>query len=79
MAVLTVRNLPDEVHRALKECAAGNGRSMQSELRTILIDSLWDSGHLKFGSYLAARAREFGGVDLNIERDRSPVEPATFD
>jgi plasmid stability protein len=79
MAVLTVRNLPDEVHRALKERALGNGRSMQSEVRTILIDALWDSGHLKFGSYIAARAGELGGVDLNIERDRSPIEPATFE
>ena len=78
MAVLAVRNLPDDMHRGLKERALSNDRSMQSEVRTILIDALWDSGHLKFGSDIAARTREFGGAYLNIERDRSPIEPATF-
>lgn len=36
MAMLTVRNLPDEVHRALRVRAAQNGRSMEAEVRQIL-------------------------------------------
>ncbi len=36
MAILTVRNLPDEVHRALRIQAAHNGRSMEAEARKIL-------------------------------------------
>ena len=36
MAMLTVRNLPDEVHQALRVKAAINGRSMEAEARAIL-------------------------------------------
>lgn len=36
MAMLTVRNLPDEVHQALRVQAAINGRSMEAEARAIL-------------------------------------------
>ncbi len=36
MAMLTVRNLPDEVHRALRVRAAQRGHSMEAEVREIL-------------------------------------------
>jgi plasmid stability protein len=36
MAVLTVRNVPDEVHRALRVRAAKHGRSTEAEVREIL-------------------------------------------
>lgn len=36
MAMLTVRNLPDHVHQALRVKAAINGRSMEAEARAIL-------------------------------------------
>ncbi len=36
MAMLTVLNLPDEIHRALRIQAAHNGRSMEAEVRAIL-------------------------------------------
>ncbi len=32
MATLTIKNLPDELHRRLKERAARNGRSLNSEI-----------------------------------------------
>jgi len=33
MATVTVRNLPDEVHRALRVRAAMHGRSTEAEIR----------------------------------------------
>ncbi len=36
MAMLTVRNLPEEIHRALRVRAARHGQSMEAEVRTIL-------------------------------------------
>lgn len=36
MAMLTVRNLPDKVHRALRVRAARHGRSTEAEVRAIL-------------------------------------------
>ena len=35
MAILTVRNVPDEVHRALRMRAAVHGRSTEAEIREI--------------------------------------------
>jgi plasmid stability protein len=39
MAVLNVRNLPDEVHARLRLRAAKAGRSMEAEARAILTDA----------------------------------------
>lgn len=36
MAVLNIRNLPDEVHARLRVRAAEHGRSMEAEARAIL-------------------------------------------
>jgi plasmid stability protein len=36
MANITIRNLPDEVVRRLKEVATRNGISMEQEVRTLL-------------------------------------------
>jgi plasmid stability protein len=36
MATLTIRNLPDELHAALRVRAARNGRSMEAEVREMI-------------------------------------------
>lgn len=36
MATLTIRNLPEEVHQALRRRAAENARSMEAEARDVL-------------------------------------------
>lgn len=36
MATLNIRNLPEEVHRALRQRAARHNRSMEAEARAIL-------------------------------------------
>ena len=38
MKNMVVRNLPDEVHRAIKERAAAHGRSAEAELRAIITE-----------------------------------------
>jgi plasmid stability protein len=40
MAVLTARNLPDEVHRALRLRAADHGRSTEAEVGVILEEAV---------------------------------------
>jgi plasmid stability protein len=39
MAVLNIRNLPDDVHARLRIRAAKAGRSMEAEARAILIEA----------------------------------------
>ena len=53
MAMMTVRNLPDEVHRALRVRAAMHGRSTEAEVRAILAETVKSEGRIKLGSLLA--------------------------
>ena len=66
MAMLTVRNLPDEVHRALRVRAALRGRSTEAEVRSILTETVLPEGRMGLGSLLTdrrpARRVDRGGV-----------------
>ena len=79
MAAVTIRNLPEETHRALKQRAAKHGRSTEAEIRSILEAAVRPSERMKMGSELAALAEKYGGFDLEIKRDQSPVQPAEFE
>lgn len=85
MATVTVRNLPDEVHRALRVRAAHHGRSTEAEIRDILETAVRPPERVKLGSLLAAIAREAGGLtDAEAERfdhirDKTLAEPMTFE
>lgn len=79
MASVTIRNLPDETHRALRVRAATHGRSTEAEIRAILECAVRPESRVKLGSLLAEIGREVGGVDLEIERDRTPAGPVSFE
>ncbi|MBU9604664.1 FitA-like ribbon-helix-helix domain-containing protein [Burkholderia multivorans] len=79
MPVITVRNLPDEVHRALRVRAALHGRSTEAEVRDILEQAVLSEGRVKLGTLLAEIRREAGGVDLDIQRDKTPTDPMSFE
>jgi antitoxin FitA len=57
MAMLTLRNIPDELHRALRVRAALHGHSMEAEVRGILESAVSPKGRLKLGSLLADMGR----------------------
>ncbi|PRG11302.1 plasmid stability protein [Burkholderia ambifaria] len=79
MPVITVRNLPDEVHRALRIRAAQHGRSTEAEVRAILEEAVRPTGRAKLGSLLAEIGREAGGVDFENPRASSPTAPMSFE
>jgi plasmid stability protein len=62
MANVNVRNLPDEVHRAIRIQAAQHGLSTEAEIRAILERAARPEGRVKLGSFLASIAREAGGL-----------------
>lgn len=80
MKVLNIRNLPDEVHKALRVRAAENGRSMEAEARDIIASTV--RPNKLTGEEMAKRLQEaarqaFGGKmptgmvdDLLAERRR---------
>lgn len=75
MASVTVRNLPEETHRALRARAAAHGRSTEAEIRAILESAVRPEERVKLGSLLAEIGREVGSVDLEIERDKTEGAP----
>ncbi len=70
MASITVRNLPDEVHRALRVRAAQNGRSTEAEVREILESAVKPPERVKIGQALAAFARKHKLDELVIQREK---------
>ena len=84
MATVTVRNLPDEVHRALRVRAATHGRSTEAEIRDILESTVRPSERLRLGTALAELGRRVGLTNdeaehLNQLRDKTPAEPMSFE
>ena len=84
MGILTVRNLPDDVHRALRVRAARHGRSTEAEVREILAAVVKPSSRVRVGEALAAIGRKIGLThdDLAVfdsVRDKKPAKPLRFD
>ena len=88
MAAVTIRNLSEETHRALKIRAAKHNRSTEAEMRAILEAAVRPEGRLHLGTALSATSREMGLTNADIEaleqtieqvRDRRPAEPMTFE
>lgn len=83
MAILTVRNVPDEVHRALRLRAAGNGRSTEAEVREILENAVKSEKRVRMGDALAALGRRVGLSNQDFEaldgRKGVPAEPMRFE
>lgn len=63
MEMLTVRKLPDAVHRALRARAARRGHSMEAEVRGILESAVSPAGGVKLGSLLADMGRQANLTD----------------
>ncbi|CDM60882.1 putative plasmid stability protein y4jJ (plasmid) [Rhizobium favelukesii] len=64
---LTIRNLSDETHRALRVRAAHHGRSTEAEIRDILESAVHPSERVKLGSLLAEIGREAERSNRDVE------------
>lgn len=84
MAILTVRNVPDEVHRALRVRAALHGRSTEAEVREILERAVKPEQRVRIGDALAELSGRLGLTNEDFEvfdqvRDKAPAEPMRFE
>ena len=83
MAVLTVRNVPDEVHRALRVRAALRGRSTEAEVRAILEETVLPEGRVGLGSLLTTVGRRAGLTEKEsagfAQRDPTPGRPVDLE
>jgi antitoxin FitA len=84
MAMLTIRNLPDDVHRALRVRAAMHGHSTEAEVREILANAVKPEMRVYMGDALAALGRKLGLTNEDFEffdqvREKTPAEPLKFE
>jgi antitoxin FitA len=84
MSMLTVRNLPDDVHRALKARAEKHGRSTEAEVREILAQAVKPEARVRLGDALGSLSRQIGLTNEDIDaldrsRDRSAAQPLRFE
>jgi len=77
MPAVTIRNLSEETHRALKRRAKLHGSSTEGEIRLILEEAV--RPQVKIGSELFKFGRKAFRNGLNVVRDSRPTEPAVFD
>ena len=84
MPAVTIRNLSEETHRALKARAAKHGRSTEAEIRDILEKVAKPEQRLRFGDALAELGASLGLTNeeweaIEQDRDRTPAEPIKFE
>jgi antitoxin FitA len=83
MPAVTIRNLSEETHRALKVRAAQHNRSAEAELRAILEDAVRPANRPRLGTALAEMSRKIGLTNADVDaleqaRDTKPAEPLRF-
>ena len=83
MPAVTIRNLSEATHRALKVRAAQHGRSTEAEMREILESAVRPDTRLRIGTALAERSRRLGLTNEDVNaleqtRDRRPAKPMSF-
>ena len=81
MPAVTIRNLPEETHRALKVRAAHHGHSTEAEVREIIEAAVRPASRIRLGTLLAEVGRRAGlrDEDLVFDRDKTPAEPVRFE
>lgn len=84
MAMLTVRNLPDDIHRALKLQAAKHGRSAEAEVRKIIAQAVKPPSRLLMGNAMMQLARDAGITDADVDtllqqQNNTPAQPLSLE
>ena len=80
MANITIRNLDDAVKTRLRVRAAGNGRSMEEEVRLILREAVQrQPSSNNLATAIRARFVPMGGVELELPPREPGREPPRFD
>ncbi|WP_137128879.1 plasmid stabilization protein [Rhizobium sp. FY34] len=84
MPAVTIRNLSEATHRALKARASHNGRSTEAEIRDILDAAVRPDDRLKIGTFLSQLGRSIGLTDHDVAALRPvgegvPAKPLDFE
>ena len=83
MTSLTIRNVPDDVHRALRVRGDQHGHSMEVEVREIQATVVKPEKRVRVGEALAAIGRKIGLTNKDFAviesvRDKTLAKPLSF-
>jgi len=79
MAAMSIRNLDDRVMELLRIRAARHGRSMEAEVRAILVDAVREPDDVPgLLDVLADRVAQEGGVELDLPRRNAEPRAPEF-
>ena len=82
MRAVTIRNVPEEVHRAIRVRAARNGRTLQAEMCDILATAVKPESRVRLGDLLAGIGRKVKLTEEEMkvfDRGHSPARAANFE
>ncbi|MYA37068.1 MAG: plasmid stabilization protein [Gammaproteobacteria bacterium] len=79
MAQITIRQIPDEVLLVLKSQAQAQGKSAEELARIILQRGLFPVDRVRPGDLLRSIWKDANLRDVAFQRDRSPIDAASFD
>jgi antitoxin FitA len=75
VTAISIRNLDPDVKARLRVRAAEHGRSMEAEIRAILVDAVAEERPVGLFDAIRAISLEHGGVDLDLRRERRRQRP----
>lgn len=79
MPQIVVRQIPDEVHRALKARASEHGRSAEAEVRDILSRAVLPDTRRKAGDLMCGVWADAETNQIVFDRDQTPHKPMSFE
>ena len=79
MPQIVVRQLSEEVHRALKARASEHGRSTEAEARAIIAQAVLPETRARAGDVLCGIWQGADLAEVTFERDSTPHNPLTFE
>lgn len=89
MPAFLIRNIPKKTHEEIKRRAKRNGNSTEAELRLIVAEAARAEAKpevataqkpaVGIGTMLQEIARKHGVSFPDFVRDKTPIEPMTFD
>jgi plasmid stability protein len=87
MPAFLIRNIPVKTKKAIQKRAKRHGNSTEAELRLIVEEAAKPEAapvpvtqpEVGFGTALREIGLKYGGWDLDIQRDKRPLEPVIFE
>ena len=79
MAQIAIRQIPDEVHRALKTQARAQGKSAEALARSLLRRGLFPADRLRPGDLLRSIWKDADLDEASFKRDHSDIDVASFE